>query len=39
MEWRIVGLNFLYATLGVVLMYASYRVFDLLTRGVDFPPS
>ena len=37
MEWRIVGLNFLYAALGVVLMYVSYRVFDLLTRGVDFP--
>jgi uncharacterized membrane protein YjfL (UPF0719 family) len=37
MEWRIVGLNFLYATLGVALMYAAYRVFDLLTPGVDFP--
>jgi hypothetical protein len=37
MEWRIVGLNFLYAALGVVLMYVSYRAFDLLTRGVDFP--
>jgi uncharacterized membrane protein YjfL (UPF0719 family) len=37
MEWRIVGLNFLYATLGVALMYGAYRVFDLLTPGVDFP--
>ena len=37
MEWRIVGLNFIYAALGVVLMYVSYRAFDLLTRGVDFP--
>jgi uncharacterized membrane protein YjfL (UPF0719 family) len=36
-EWRIVGLNFLYAALGVVLMYVSYRLFDLLTPGVDFP--
>ncbi len=36
MEWSIVGLNFLYAVLGVVLMYLSYRVFDLLTPNVDF---
>jgi uncharacterized membrane protein YjfL (UPF0719 family) len=37
MEWNIVGLNFLYAGLGVVLMYLAYRVFDLLTPAVDFP--
>lgn len=37
MEWRIVGINFLYAFLGVVLMYLSYRVIDLLTPQVDFP--
>ena len=37
MEWRIVGINFLYAGLGVVLMYVSYRVIDLLTPQVDFP--
>lgn len=36
MEWTIVGINFLYAVLGVVLMYLSYRVFDLLTPKVDF---
>ncbi len=36
MEWSIVGINFLYAVLGVVLMYLSYRVFDLLTPKVDF---
>ena len=36
MEWNIVGLNFLYAALGVVLMYLAYRVFDLLTPAVDF---
>jgi uncharacterized membrane protein YjfL (UPF0719 family) len=36
-EWRIVGLNFLYAALGVALMYVAYRIFDLLTPGVDFP--
>ena len=37
MEWRIIGLNFLYAGLGVVLMFISYRVFDWLTPQVDFP--
>jgi len=36
-EWRIVGINFLYAFFGVVLMYFSYRVIDLLTPQVDFP--
>ena len=37
MEWTIVGLNFLYAALGVVLMYVSYRLIDRLTPQVDFP--
>lgn len=37
MEWSIVGLNFLYAALGVVLMYLSYRAIDRLTPEVDFP--
>ena len=37
MEWSIVGLNFLYAGLGVVLMYVSYRVIDRLTPQVSFP--
>lgn len=36
MEWSIVGMNFLYAVLGVVLMYLSYRAFDKLTPEVDF---
>jgi uncharacterized membrane protein YjfL (UPF0719 family) len=36
-EISIVGLNFLYAALGVVLMYVSYRVIDWLTPDVDFP--
>jgi len=36
MEWRIIALNFVYAVLGVVLMYLSYRVFDWLTPQVDF---
>lgn len=37
MEWTIVAINFLYAALGVVLMYLSYRFIDLLTPQVDFP--
>ncbi len=37
MEWTIVGINFVYAMLGVLLMYVSYRAFDLLTPQVDFP--
>jgi uncharacterized membrane protein YjfL (UPF0719 family) len=36
-EWTIVGINFLYAALGVVLMYLSYRLIDILTPQVDFP--
>jgi uncharacterized membrane protein YjfL (UPF0719 family) len=37
MEWSVVGINFLYAVLGVVLMYVSYRVIDKLTPQVSFP--
>ena len=37
MEWTIVGINFLYAGLGVLLMWVSYRLIDLLTPQVDFP--
>lgn len=37
MEWRIIGLNFLYAALGVVLMFVAYKVFDWLTPEVRFP--
>jgi uncharacterized membrane protein YjfL (UPF0719 family) len=36
-EWRVIGLNFLYAGLGVLLMFLSYRAIDLLTPEVDFP--
>jgi uncharacterized membrane protein YjfL (UPF0719 family) len=35
-EWTIIAVNFLYAALGVVLMYASYRLIDLVTPHVDF---
>ena len=36
MEWRIIALNFTYAVLGVILMYAAYRIIDRLTPQVDF---
>ena len=36
MEWRVIGLNLLYAVLGVVLMFVAYRASDLLTPSVDF---
>ena len=37
MQLSIVALNFVYAALGVVLMYISYRIIDRLTPEVDFP--
>ena len=37
MEWRIIALNFLYAALGLVLMFMSYRIVDWVTPNVDFP--
>lgn len=37
MEWTIIGVNFLDAVLGVVLMFAAYRVIDRLTPEVNFP--
>ena len=36
MDWTIIAVNFLYATLGVALMWVAYRVFDRLTPDVDF---
>jgi uncharacterized membrane protein YjfL (UPF0719 family) len=36
-QLSIIALNFVYAVLGVVLMYASYRLIDHLTPDVDFP--
>jgi uncharacterized membrane protein YjfL (UPF0719 family) len=35
-DLSIVAMNFLYAILGVVLMWVSYRVFDKLTPEVHF---
>jgi uncharacterized membrane protein YjfL (UPF0719 family) len=37
MELRIIALNFVYAVLGVVLMFVAYRVFDVLTPELDYP--
>lgn len=37
MQLAILALNLVYAALGVVLMYVSYRVIDWLTPDVDFP--
>jgi len=36
MDWTIIGINFLYAALGIVLMWVAYRLFDRLTPQVDF---
>jgi uncharacterized membrane protein YjfL (UPF0719 family) len=36
MDWTIIAVNFLYAILGVALMWLAYRVFDRLTPQVEF---
>lgn len=35
-QLSVIALNVLYAILGVVLMYLSYRIIDWLTPDVDF---
>ncbi len=37
MQLSILALNLVYAALGVVLMFVSYRIIDRLTPDVDFP--
>lgn len=37
MQLAVIALNLVYAVLGVVLMWVSYRAFDHLTPQVDFP--
>ena len=37
MDWSVIGLNFFYASIGVMLMFVAYRVIDMLTPEVDFP--
>jgi uncharacterized membrane protein YjfL (UPF0719 family) len=36
-QLSILALNLIYAALGVVLMFISYRIIDRLTPEVDFP--
>jgi uncharacterized membrane protein YjfL (UPF0719 family) len=36
MELRVIALNFMYAGLGVILMYVAYRLIDIFTPSVDF---
>ena len=36
MEWTIIFLNLMYAVIGVVLMFVSYKVFDLLSPKINF---
>jgi uncharacterized membrane protein YjfL (UPF0719 family) len=36
MEWTIIGINILYAIIGVVLMFISYKIFDKLSPKIDF---
>lgn len=37
MDLTIIALNFVYAILGVALMFIAYRVIDRLTPEVNFP--
>lgn len=37
MDLTIIALNFIYAVLGVALMFIAYRVIDKLTPEVNFP--
>ncbi len=37
MQLSVIALNVIYAVIGVVLMYVSYRIIDRLTPEVDFP--
>ena len=37
MQLSVIAINILYAIIGVVLMYVSYRLIDRLTPQVDFP--
>ena len=37
MQFSVIALNVIYAVIGVVLMYSSYRIIDWLTPQVDFP--
>ena len=36
MQWQIIALNYIYAGLGLVLMFLAYKVFDWLSPKIDF---
>ena len=36
MEWAIILLNFIYAALGLVLMFLAYKIFDWLSPKLNF---
>jgi putative membrane protein len=36
-QLSVIALNVIYAVIGVILMYSSYRIIDRLTPEVDFP--
>jgi putative membrane protein len=36
-QFSVIALNVIYAVIGVILMFASYRLIDRLTPEVDFP--
>jgi putative membrane protein len=36
-QLSVIALNIVYAVIGVILMFASYRLIDRLTPEVDFP--
>ena len=36
MEWTIILLNFVYAALGLVLLFIAYKIFDWLMPRINF---
>jgi uncharacterized membrane protein YjfL (UPF0719 family) len=36
MEWTIILLNFVYAALGLVLLFVAYKIFDWLMPRINF---
>jgi putative membrane protein len=36
MQWQIIALNYIYAALGLVLMFLAYKIFDWLSPKIDF---
>jgi len=36
MEWTIILLNFVYAALGLILLFVAYKIFDWLMPRINF---